>query len=109
MEERKAKLITTKGGSGSSTFRATLPAKWIRVMGLNEETRNLILKFDGKKILIENDKEENRVTGEEYMERYNYNPDKIEFEGNIYTESDLVAMDRKDYEEVMEYGKVIED
>ena len=54
-------------------------------------------------------KEENKVTGEEFMELYNCNPGKIEFEGTIYTESDLSAMDREDYEEVMEYGKVIED
>ena len=109
METRKAKLIATKGGSGSSTFRATIPSSWVRRMGLNEETRGLVLKFNGEKIIIENDKEENKVTGEEFMELYNCNPGKIEFEGTIYTESDLSAMDREDYEEVMEYGKVIED
>lgn len=51
-ETRKAKLIVNSSGTGSSTFRATLPTKWIRKMGLGEDTRNLKLKFDGKKIII---------------------------------------------------------
>jgi len=57
IEERIAKLVVTKGGSGSSTFRATLPAKWIREMGLDEESRELLLSFDGKRIIIENKEE----------------------------------------------------
>lgn len=55
-EERKAKLIINKSGSGSLTTRATLPIKWIKKMGLNEEERNLILEFDGEKIIIKKDK-----------------------------------------------------
>lgn len=51
-EERKARLIINKSGSGSITTRATLPISWIKEMGLNEEERNLILEFDGKKIII---------------------------------------------------------
>lgn len=57
IEERTAKLVTNKGGSGSSTFRATLPANWIRKMGLNEESRELLLKFNGKEITIKNKEE----------------------------------------------------
>lgn len=52
MEYRKAKLIINKSGSGSLTTRATLPIKWIKEMGLNEEERNLVLEFDGEKIII---------------------------------------------------------
>lgn len=51
-EERKARLIINKSGSGSITTRATLPISWIKEMGLNEEERNLILEFDGEKIII---------------------------------------------------------
>lgn len=58
MNIRKAKLVVTKGGSGSSTFRATLPTSWIREMGLDEETRDLILLFDGKKITVLKEEEE---------------------------------------------------
>lgn len=53
IEERKALLLATKGGSGSSTFRATLPNSWIRKMGLDEESKKIVLKFDGEKISIE--------------------------------------------------------
>lgn len=49
---RKARLIATKGGSGSATFRATLPTNWVREMGLSEVDRNVILRFDGEKIII---------------------------------------------------------
>jgi len=47
-ETRKAKMIVNKSGSGNSTFRATLPNKWIREMGLDETERNLELSFDEK-------------------------------------------------------------
>lgn len=59
METRKAKMIVNKAGAGNSTFRATLPALWIREMGLGEEERELLLKFDGEKIIIE--KKENSM------------------------------------------------
>ena len=58
MEKRKAKMIVNKSGGGNSTFRATLPNKWIREMGLNEENRELLLEFDGEKITIENQDKE---------------------------------------------------
>lgn len=56
MEERKAKLIINRSGSGSLTTRATLPITWIKEMGLNENERNLLLKFDGEEIIIKKDK-----------------------------------------------------
>lgn len=58
MENRRAKLVVTKGGSGSTTFRATLPSNWIRKMGLSEDLKNLKLEFDGKQIIIKNNEEE---------------------------------------------------
>ena len=45
-EERSATLIVNQSGRGSSTFRATLPATWVRKMGLNENERDLTLEFD---------------------------------------------------------------
>lgn len=52
MEKRKAKLVLNKSGNGSSTFRATLPTKWIRQMGLDEENRDVEIKFKDDKIII---------------------------------------------------------
>ena len=59
METRKGKLIVNKTGSGSSTFRATIPNKWVRSLGLNESIRNLEISFDGTQIIIKNDEEMN--------------------------------------------------
>lgn len=58
VEIRKAKMIVNKSGAGNSTFRATLPASWIRRMGLGEDLRNLKLGFNGKEITIKNNEEE---------------------------------------------------
>ena len=49
MEERKLKLNVTKGGSGSSTFRVTVPTKWIRDMDLGEDERKLLVSYDETK------------------------------------------------------------
>lgn len=51
-ENREARMIvnksgtTNKTGNGSSTFRATLPALWVREMGLDEETRDIELSYN---------------------------------------------------------------
>lgn len=54
MEIRKAKLIanTRKSGGGGTTFKSTLPTKWVREMGLGENDRELLIKFDGESIII---------------------------------------------------------
>ena len=63
VEERKAVLIVNKSGgtSTANTFRATLPTKWVREMGLNEDARNVKLIFNGKEIKIINNEEEIRM------------------------------------------------
>lgn len=53
MEERNLKISPNKSGSGSITFRTTLPTKWIKAMGLNQENRDIKVSFDGEKIIIE--------------------------------------------------------
>ena len=55
MESRNAKMVVNKSGSGSNTFRVTLPSAWIREMGLSETERELKISFDGEKITIEKD------------------------------------------------------
>lgn len=61
IEERRATMVVNKGGSGGSTFRATLPTLWIRKMGLSEDVRDLRLIFDGERIIIESLKEETEM------------------------------------------------
>lgn len=68
MEERKAKMVVNENGSGSITFRATLPTRWVRNMGLNENNRELLLRFDGEKISIENGDDE-RMRKREFRSR----------------------------------------
>jgi len=63
MKKRRAKMVVNKAGSGSSTFRVTLPASWIRQMGLGEDNRHLKLFFDGKQIIIKNNEEEIKMLG----------------------------------------------
>lgn len=56
MEQRKGKVnISTAGGTsseGAKTYKVTLPNKWIKQMGLNNNP-NIDLLFDGKAIYIE--------------------------------------------------------
>lgn len=57
MDIRVATLVVGKSGGargGSSTFRATLPTKWVREMGLGEDERDIELVFDegNKEIVI---------------------------------------------------------
>lgn len=48
-------LINKAGGNsgaGSKTYRTTLPAAWIKELGVSEADRELELTFDGEKIVI---------------------------------------------------------
>lgn len=85
MEIRKAKMIVNKSGSGSYTFRATLPANWIREMDLDEENRDLILSFDGNKITIQN------IKGDVEMLKYNELMNSLE----EITGGDVGRLDKK--------------
>lgn len=52
INKRIARMIVNKSGSGSSTFRVTLPSTWVREMGLDEQTRDLTIEFSGAEIKI---------------------------------------------------------
>jgi hypothetical protein len=52
MEERELKVIFGKAGSGSTTTRLTLPKKWINAMNITEDEREVLVEFDGEKIII---------------------------------------------------------
>lgn len=60
-EHRKGKLhVRNPGGNAGPNgrqYRLCLPPKWIRLMGITEEEREVDLSFDGDKITIrKNDK-----------------------------------------------------
>ncbi len=56
MEKRKRRLMINKAGGtagkNSVNYRISLPAPWIKSMGLSKEDRDLELQFDGEKIII---------------------------------------------------------
>lgn len=58
MEQRPLKINRTKGGSGSISFRISLPTSWIKAMELDNDNQ-AIVTFDGDKIIIE------KATGQE--------------------------------------------
>ena len=58
MEQRPLKINKTKGGSGSISFRISLPTSWIKAMELDDDNQ-AIVTFDGQQIKIE------KATGQE--------------------------------------------
>ncbi|WP_447412881.1 hypothetical protein [Clostridium perfringens] len=56
-EERILKVSFNKSGGTAGkngmTTRVTLPIKWIRYLGINEEDRKIKAKIDGTRIIIE--------------------------------------------------------
>ena len=58
MEQRHLKINKTRGGSGSISFRISLPTSWIKAMELDVNPQ-AIVTFDGDKIVIE------KATGQE--------------------------------------------
>lgn len=53
IEERKARIIFNKSGAGNITPRITLPATWIKQLGLDIEHREVTIQLIDNKIVIE--------------------------------------------------------
>lgn len=53
MEERPLKIIFGKSGSGSYTTRLTIPMNWVKEMGIDQDHREVIARFEDGKITIE--------------------------------------------------------
>ena len=53
MEERKLNITFSKSGSGSITPKLSLPSTWIKEMNISQEDREVIVKFENGKIIIE--------------------------------------------------------
>ena len=56
MERRVVKVnISSAGGTasnGAKTHKITLPNSWLATLGINEDSRELELEFDGKQIIL---------------------------------------------------------
>lgn len=52
-EPRILNVSFAKSKSGSTTTRLTLPITWLRELGITEEDREVIVKMEGDKIIIE--------------------------------------------------------
>ena len=62
MEQRQLKINKTKGGSGSISFRISLPTSWIKAMELDVNPQ-AIVTFDGERIVIEKEKSDEKASG----------------------------------------------
>ena len=52
METRKMNVIFTRGGSGSITTKLAIPKSWMDKIGVTQEDREVVLEFDGERILV---------------------------------------------------------
>ncbi|WP_435308755.1 AbrB/MazE/SpoVT family DNA-binding domain-containing protein [Sebaldella termitidis] len=54
-ETRERLINISKDGRGADNFRISLPAKWLRDMGISYDKRNVKIVYDSseKKIIIE--------------------------------------------------------
>ena len=56
MEIRHGKVSSSKAGGtaskGSKTYKVSIPSNWIKSLGLDEECPDILLSFDGDKIII---------------------------------------------------------
>ncbi|WP_195940925.1 AbrB/MazE/SpoVT family DNA-binding domain-containing protein [Romboutsia sp. 1001713B170131_170501_G6] len=56
MEKRKLNISFNKSGSGSYTPRISLPATWVKEMGLDKENREVEVIFENSQIIIKKEK-----------------------------------------------------
>ena len=57
MDIRKANIIVGKSGGNakgeSKTFKLSLPTAWMRELGIDDDSRQVELSFDGEKIVLQ--------------------------------------------------------
>lgn len=60
-EQRTMRAIVRKAGgtagSNSLNYKVSIPSAWANALGISEESRELLMSFNGKKITIERPKE----------------------------------------------------
>ena len=56
IEQRKAKILINKAGgtagADAKNYRVALPSAWINELGIDKESREVVLQFDGESITI---------------------------------------------------------
>lgn len=52
MEKRELRVCFSKSGAGNLTPRVSLPAIWIKEMGLNLDNRDIEVVFENNEIII---------------------------------------------------------
>lgn len=61
-EIRKARMLMGNpggnAGKGASYYRVGIPPVWAQMMGVSSEDRDLLLTFDGQRVIIEKAKPE---------------------------------------------------
>ena len=59
---RKARMLMGNpggnAGKGASYYRVGIPPVWAQMMGVSSEDRDLIISFDGKRVIVEKAKPE---------------------------------------------------
>lgn len=109
MESRIAKVSFNKSGGTAKgkaiTNRITIPTKWIKEMDITEEDRNVELKFEDGKIIIEKVVMEMNITNREIRESakvvsYRYNQ-ALPTTAIILNESEILVMDYIKHEEYL--------
>lgn len=109
MESRIAKVSFNKSGGTAKgkaiTNRITIPTKWIKEMDITEEDRNVELKFEDGKIIIEKVIIKTKIANKEIREAakvvsYRYNQD-LPTTAIILHESEILVMDYIKHEEYL--------
>lgn len=94
MEKRNMNVIFTKGGSGSVTTKLNLPKTWVDKMRVTQEEREVIVEFDGEKIVVRKMNEMDRL-----MERIDREIErKMMDTGRMGTETVTVSVSLTDEE-----------
>ena len=61
-ESRKARMLMGNpggnAGKGASYYRVGIPPVWAQMMGVSSEDRDLLLTFDGQRVIVEKAKSE---------------------------------------------------
>ena len=100
LEQRKINMMFQKGGSGSVTTRLAIPKTWVDKMGVTQDEREVIVEFDGERIMVRKMNEMDRL-----MERIDREIErKMMDTGRMGTETVTVSMNLTDEEKDLFHG-----
>lgn len=100
LEQRKINMMFQKGGSGSVTTRLAVPKSWVDKMEVTQDEREVIVEFDGERIMVRKMNEMDRL-----MERIDREIErKMMDTGRMGTETVTVSMNLTDEEKDLFHG-----